>query len=110
VSEFHLTVSIVAQPEGRAIETRLDALPTLHISIFLELICVQSDKHRDGSRCGSLKAAPQPELSIISTHARPSLQLSYQPTSKLPSFSNFSSCLQIGLGQIDSGLATYNKS
>src|SRR5258706_131690 len=50
------------------IETRLDALPTLHVSIFVEFSCVQTGQHRDESRCRRLKAAPLPKLSIISTH------------------------------------------
>ena len=29
------------------------------VSMLLEFSCVQSDKHRDDSRCGSLKAAPR---------------------------------------------------
>src|SRR5258706_11975688 len=40
------------------IEIRLDAL-RYRICIFAEFSTVQDDKHRDESRCGSLKAAPR---------------------------------------------------
>jgi hypothetical protein len=47
------------------LETRLDAL--FRICVFMEFSCFQDDKHRDESRCGSLKGRATVFMDIIST-------------------------------------------
>src|SRR5437016_11828821 len=52
---------------GTALRVSTRARPRLYrcsscaaqLCIFVEVSCVQDDKHRDESRCGSLKAAPR---------------------------------------------------